>query len=78
MNKMVKTLVKFTLAGGALAAALTGCCLFGSDKDCCRTCGKKADACCCAKGHAEKPNAGTNQNRQGLNASMSIGAGAIR
>ena len=32
MNKYVKEIVKVALAGGALAAALTGCCLWDSDK----------------------------------------------
>ena len=43
MNKKIITQsVKVALTAGALAAALTGCCLFGS-KDCCS--GKK-DCCC--------------------------------
>ena len=32
MNKYVKEMVKVVLAGGALATALTGCCLCDSDK----------------------------------------------
>ncbi len=37
MNKaMINEAIKVTLAAGALAAALSGCCLFGSGKDCCR------------------------------------------
>ena len=32
MNKYVKEMVKVALAGGALATALTGCCLWNSDK----------------------------------------------
>ena len=32
MNKYVKEIVKVALAGGALAAALTGCCLWDFDK----------------------------------------------
>ena len=32
MNKYVKEMVKVALAGGALAAALTGCCLWNSDR----------------------------------------------
>ena len=34
MNKKVMTLVKLAVTAGALAAALTGCCMFGSN-DCC-------------------------------------------
>ena len=32
MNKYVKEIVKVALAGGALAAALTGCSLWNSDE----------------------------------------------
>ena len=32
MNKYVKEMVKVALAGGALATALTGCCLRSSDQ----------------------------------------------
>ena len=41
MNKIITQSVKVALTAGALAAALTGCCMFGS-KDCC--CGK--NNCC--------------------------------
>ena len=43
MNKIITKSVKIALTAGALAAALTGCCMFGS-KDCCckeKCCGKK-------------------------------------
>ena len=42
MNKIITKSVKVAITAGALAAALTGCCMFGS-KDCC--CEKK----CCDK-----------------------------
>ena len=42
MNKIITKSVKVAVSAGALAAALTGCCMFGSD-DCC---GKEK---CCKK-----------------------------
>ena len=42
MNKIITKSVKVAVSAGALAAALTGCCMFGSD-DCC---GKEK---CCFK-----------------------------
>ena len=33
MNKYIKEMIKVALAGGALAVALTGCCLWNSDKN---------------------------------------------
>ena len=43
MNKIITKSVKVAVTAGALAVALTGCCMFGS-KDCCcekKCCGKK-------------------------------------
>ena len=72
MNKKIITQsVKVALTAGALAAALTGCCLFGS-KDCC--CGKKD--CCCkepCKCCCEKKCDG--KKTHGINTSMTVGVG---
>ena len=49
MNKIITKSVKVAVTAGALAAALTGCCLFGS-KECCDKKdrrGKDPCACCC-------------------------------
>ena len=62
MNKIITKSVKVALTAGALAAALTGCCLFGS-KDCC---GKK-DCCCKDKCCGKKTS--------GINTSMTVGVG---
>ena len=61
MNKKIITQsVKVALTAGALAAALTGCCMFGS-KDCCKDpCCKKE---CCGK------------KTSGVNTSMTVGVG---
>ena len=71
MNKKIITKsVKVALTAGALAAALTGCCLFGSG-DCC---GKKA--CCCkepCKCCCEKKCCG--KKTHGMNTSMTVGVG---
>ena len=43
MNKIITKSVKVAVTTGALAVALTGCCMFGT-KDCCcekKCCGKK-------------------------------------
>ena len=72
MNKKIITQsVKVALTAGALAAALTGCCMFGP-KDCC--CGKKD--CCCkepCKCCCEKKCDG--KNTHGINTSMTVGVG---
>ena len=34
MNKIITQSIKVVLTASALAAALTGCCLFGSGEDC--------------------------------------------
>jgi len=65
--------MKKLIAVGALAVALTGCCMFGS-KDCCRKscCGKEKDCCtteCCeTKSCCE-------QKSHGMNTSMTVGLG---
>ena len=66
MNKKIITqTVKVALTAGALAAALSGCCLFGSG-DCC--CGKTPCACCCKETcHGKKTH--------GMNTSMAVGVG---
>ena len=67
MNKLITQSVKVALTTGALATALTGCCLFGS-KDCCdrKTC-CCTDACCKEKCHGKKTT--------GVNTSMTVGVG---
>ena len=70
MNKIITKSVKVALTAGALAAALTGCCMFGSD-DCC---GKKD--CCCkepCKCCYEKKCCG--KKAHGINTSMTVGVG---
>ena len=64
MNKIITKSVKVALTAGALAAALTGCCLFGS-KDCCS---KKPCACCCKDACCAK-------KTSGINTSMTVGVG---
>ena len=65
MNKIITKSVKVALTAGALAAALTGCCMFGSD-DCCGKkdcCCKEPCKCCCGK------------KTRGINTSMTVGVG---
>ena len=65
MNKIITKSVKVALTAGALAAALTGCCRFGSD-DCCGKkdcCCKEPCTCCCGK------------KTHGMNTSMTVGVG---
>ena len=70
MNKIIMKSVKVAVTAGALAAALTGCCLFGSN-DCC---GKKdfrckdPCACCCNEKCCGK-------KTSGVNTSMTVGVG---
>ena len=67
MNKVIiMNAVKTAAVGGALAAALTGCCLFGQN-NCCDTCGKSAGECCCRKDCKHKTS--------GVNVGMSMGVG---
>ena len=70
MNKIIIQSVKVALTAGALAAALTGCCMFGSD-DCCgkkECCCKESCTCCCKeKCHGKKT--------RGMNTSMTVGVG---
>ena len=71
MNKKIITQsVKVALTAGALAAALTGCCLFGS-KDCCdkKDCRCKDPCACCCK---EKC---CGKKTSGVNTSMTVGVG---
>ena len=71
MNKKIITQsVKVALTAGALAAALTGCCLFGS-KDCCDKkdcCCKEPCKCCCERKCCGK-------KTHGMNTSMTVGVG---
>ena len=71
MNKKIITQsVKVALTAGALAAALTGCCMFGSD-DCCGKkdcCCKEPCKCCCEKKCCGK-------KTSGINTSMTVGVG---
>ena len=62
MNKIITKSVKVAVTAGALAAALTGCCMFGSD-DCC---GKKD---CCVKSECD------GMKKHGVNTSMTVGVG---
>jgi len=70
MNKIVTQAMKVTLAAGALAAALAGCCMFGSDKACCKDrcgCACRETACCEKKCDGQKSH--------GVNTSMTVGVG---
>ena len=65
MNKIITKSVKVAFTAGALAAAFTGCCMFGSD-DCCGKkdcCCKEPCKCCCGK------------KTSGVNTSMTVGVG---
>ena len=64
MNKIITKSVKVAVTAGALAAALAGGCMFGSD-DCC---GKKPCKCCCKTECCGK-------KTRGVNTSMSVGVG---
>ena len=61
MNKINTKAVKVALTAGALAAALTGCCMFGQ-KDCC------CNDPCCKRECCEK-------KTRGINTSMTVGVG---
>ena len=70
MNKIITKSVKVALTAGVLAAALTGCCMFGSD-DCCGKkdcCCKEPCKCCCEKKCCGK-------KTHGMNTSMTVGVG---
>ena len=69
MNKIITKSVKVAVTAGALAVALTGCCLFGS-KDCCdkKDCCKNPSACCCKEKCCGK-------KTSGVNTSMTVGVG---
>ena len=71
MNKKIITKsVKVAVTAGALAAALTGCCLFGS-KDCCgkKDCCCKDPCACCCKDKC------CGRKTSGINTSMTVGVG---
>ena len=69
MNKIITKSVKVAVTAGALAAALTGCCMFGSN-DCCgkKDCCKDPCACCCKEKCCGK-------KTSGVNTSMTVGVG---
>ena len=70
MNKIITKSVKVALTAGALAAAFTGCCMFGSG-DCCGKkdcCCKEPCMCCCEKKCCGK-------KTHGKNTSMTVGVG---
>ena len=70
MNKIITKSVKVAVVAGALAAALTGCCMFGSD-DCCGKkdcCCKEPCKCCCMEKCCGKKTGG-------VNTSMTVGVG---
>ena len=70
MNKIITQSVKVALTAGALAAALTGCCLLGSeDCRCKKDCrGKDPCACCCKERCCGR-------KTSGINTSMTVGVG---
>ena len=70
MNKIITKSVKVAVTPGALAVALTGCCMFGSD-DCCGKkdcCCKEPCKCCCEKACCGK-------KTSGVNTSLTVGVG---
>ena len=69
MNKIITKTVKDALTAGALAAALTGSCMFGS-KDC--SC-KDPCACCCKDKCCGKKTSGVNTSM-----TVGVGTGGIR
>ena len=64
MNKIITKSVKVAVVAGDLAAALTGCCMFGSDDCCC----KEPCKCCCKEKCCGK-------KTSGVNTSMTVGVG---
>ena len=75
MNKIIMNTVKLTVTAAALAAALTGCCMFGSN-DCC---GKKGCHCaesakCRCTKEGCRPECG-GAKKHGVNTSMTLGVG---
>lgn len=69
MNKLIVQTVKYGLVAVAAAVALTGCCLTGSDKNCCGACCKSTSECC----STPKPCDG--KKTSGMNTSMTLGIG---
>ena len=70
MNKIITKSVKVAVTAGALAAALTGCCLFGSKEGCDKKDCRCKDSCVCGckeKSHGRKTS--------GVNTSMTVGVG---
>ena len=74
MNKYVKEAIKIALVGGALASALTGCCMCDSGRYRCGTCCKPPCECRCKSGEdcARKCD---NAQKRGANASVTLGVG---
>ena len=70
MNKIITKSVKVAVTAGALAAALTGCCMFGSDKECCCP----AKGCCCPVKECCKSEC-DGMKKHGINTSMTLGVG---
>lgn len=68
MNKVIKNTVKVALTAAALAAALTGCHMFGARKGCNCSCNGANCSCHCA-------DAGRCEKSRGANASMTLGVG---
>ena len=70
MNKIITQSVKVALTAGALAAALTGCCMFGSNDCCCKRdcCRKEPCKCSCERKCDGK-------KTHGMNTSMTVGVG---
>ena len=73
--KMITKSVKIAVVVSALASTLTGCCLLGSNSNCCENCGKSC--CCCSdNGHA-KPD-GAKKRGAGVSMTLGIGTDGIR
>ena len=66
-KKIITKSVKVAVTAGALAAALTGCCMFGSGDCCCKKGCCKTACCCKEKCHGKKTG--------GVNTSMTVGVG---
>ena len=76
MNKIITQSVKVAVTASALAAALTGCCLFGSGEACCGKpdcCCKNPCACCCKDACGKECCHG--RKTSGVNTSVTLGVG---